>query len=364
MENHGGNVYRFARQSGRNFEEIIDFSASINPLGPPKAVQAAIMAAIPYLCHYPDPEAYALTQALAKRLNIDPLQIICSNGSTELIHLLTRVLRPEAILLTAPTFLEYERAFWTVHRPSSPAEKIQRLFLLPEDSFMIRPQRFIAAMAEMATASCRMAFLCNPNNPTGGLLPRAQVLEIAAAAKELKCHLIVDEAFMDFVPESQSVLDEVKRNPWLTVLRSLTKIYAVPGLRIGFGVFPPPLAKVVRGQQEPWTVNTPAQQAAIAALADSDYLDETLAVIASGKKTLALGFERLGIDFFPPAANFFLIRHPRAQTILTSLRKKGIMLRDCISFPGLDGTYLRVAVRTDRENKLLIKELEGLCRAS
>ncbi len=355
MASHGGQIYRFERESGRSLGEICDFSASINPLGPPESVRAAIIAGVPWLAHYPDPEATALTQALAARLNIDPEMIICGNGSTELIYLLARSLRPKTMLLTAPTFSEYERA--------GRDGNIRRLLLRPEDSFAVQPERFIVALEEMAPASGCLAFLCNPNNPTGSLLPRAGVLKIAAAARRLQCHLVVDEAFMDFVPESESVLNHVAGNPYLIVLRSLTKIYGIPGLRIGFGVFPRPLAREIRGRQEPWTVNTLAQRAAIAALADEAYLEETRAVIASGKKTLAEGFKALDVTFFPAAANFFLINHPRAQEILVSLRRKGILLRDCANFPGLDESYLRVAVRSERENRSLLREMEAICRA-
>lgn len=364
MANHGGNVYRFARESGRSLTEMIDFSASINPLGPPACVRAAIISGIPYLCHYPDPEATVLTQALARIHSIDPEQLICGNGSTELIYLLTRVLRPGAVLLPAPAFLEYERASRISFRQARIAGTIRRLALLPGENFAVQPDRFIAAMTALDSSSGRLAFLCNPNNPTGSLMSRADVLAIAAAARDLKCHLVVDEAFMDFVADSQSVVDQVADNPCLIVLRSLTKFYAIPGLRIGFGVFPLHLVREMRDQQEPWTVNALAQQAAAAALADSAYRTETLAAIASGKKILAEGFEALGITYFPAAANYFLIRHPRAPEILAALRNKGIMLRDCANFPGLDESYLRVAVRTERENKRLLQEMEAVCRGS
>jgi threonine-phosphate decarboxylase len=206
-----------------------------------------------------------------------------------------------------------------------------------------------------------MAFLCNPNNPTGGLMKKEDVLKIAEAARGLKCYLVVDEAFMDFVPE-ESVIKEVRNNPYLIVLRSMTKFYALSGMRIGYGIFPSAVMDTIKRYKEPWTVNTIAQTAGIAALNDAGYRTQTFKIMRNEKKVLEDCFKLLGIPYFPSSANFYLIKHDNAQKIIASLRNKGIMIRDCSNFIGLDGSYMRIAVKSNKDNMKLLKELACICR--
>jgi threonine-phosphate decarboxylase len=205
-----------------------------------------------------------------------------------------------------------------------------------------------------------MAFLCNPNNPTGRLLKRNAVLAIAEAAEQLSCYLVVDEAFIDFVPE-HSVIHDVAHYSHLIVLRSLTKYYALSGLRIGYGAFSQDVAGLMHSQKEPWTVNSLAQKAGRAALNDLAYQKKTVAVIKEGKQFFEKSFTELGIEYVPSAVNYYLLRLSNAQEAIGSLRKKGILVRDCSNFPGLDGSDVRVAVRSLEENAALLKELAGSC---
>ncbi len=364
-EPHGGNVYRLAEKLGIDESEIIDFSASINPLGVPKSVLSEIKDTMKYLYNYPDPDTKQLRLWIAKQLVINPQSIICGNGSTELIYLMVRALKPEKVLLPAPTFSEYERA-------AGSQKKIIHFTLSGSDGFTVNPNEFIGAMSGNAasvsykstlTTSVDMAFLCNPNNPTGRLIPRADLLKIAGAAQNLRCYLVVDEAFIDFTP-ADSVVKEVEHNPYLIVLRSLTKFYALSGLRIGYGVMPLAILDMVKEAREPWTVNSLAQAAGIAAINDIAYRDETFRTIRNEKKTLEDGFKLLGIDYFPSAANYYLIRLNNAQKVITALRNKGILVRDCSNFTGLDETYIRVAVKSNKDNMRLLQELANLCMAS
>ncbi len=364
QESHGGNIYRAAGQLGMDEYEIIDFSASINPLGVPKSVLAGIRDTMKYLPNYPDPDARQLTLALAKNFAINPELILCGNGSTELIYLVIRALMPQRILIPAPTFSEYELA-------AGDGREIVHYTLYAKDNFAINPDTFIRAMAggsnslsykTSLTTSVDMAFLCNPNNPTGGILRKPDMLKIAAAAKELKCHLVVDEAFIDFSPDD-SLVNEVEDNPYLIVLRSLTKFYALSGLRVGYGIFPLKLIDVMKKHKEPWTVNTLAQVAGIDAINDEAYKADTFRIIKSERKTLEDGFRLLNIHYLPSAANFYLLRMDKAQSIIDSLGERGILIRDCSNFRGLDGSYARVAVKSNRDNMRLLKELAYLCKA-
>jgi len=361
---HGGNIYRLAEDLGIKEDEIADFSASINPLGVPGSVLSEIKNNMKRLCNYPDPDANKLRAAISKHIGADPESIICGNGSTELIYLIIRALKPEKVLIPAPTFSEYERAL-------NDPQKVRCLVLWETNGFEINPDKFISAMSgndssasykTSLTTSVDMAFLCNPNNPTGRLLPRASVIKIADAARDLKCYLVVDEAFIDFSP-GDSVVKEVENNPYLIVLRSMTKFYALTGLRVGYGVVPPTILDTIKKYKEPWTVNTLAQMSGIAVLNDITYRDETYKFIRYEKKTLEDGFKLLNIQFYPSAANYYLIKLIHAQRIMASLREKGILLRDCSDFIGLDGTYIRVAVKSNKDNMRLLKELAQWLRA-
>lgn len=350
VKEHGGNIYRASEEIGVPMNEIIDFSASINPLGVPDSVTQVIKDTIKYLPHYPEPFAEQLSTHLGRHLDIDPHIILCGNGSTELIYLVVRALAPRRVLIPAPTFSEYERACRIVHGTVCSQYTLSR-----ENKFDIDPDEFIAAMA-----GCDMAFLCNPNNPTGRLLSRDAVLALAQAAERLSCYLVVDEAFIDFASE-HSMVHEAANNSHLIVLRSLTKFYALSGLRVGYGVFPQSLMGLMKNHKEPWTVNTLAQKAGMTAINDKAYQEKTAAAIAEGKEFLEKGLMSLGIDYVPSTANYYLLRLDQAQQIIVSLRKKGILVRDCSNFAGLDGSSIRIAVRSLRENAVLLKELARSC---
>lgn len=391
---HGGNIYRLAWEMGMQERQIIDFSVSVNPLGVSKKVKAEMRKHLKYLHNYPDPEAGRLRKRLAQYHGIDTETILCGNGSTGLIYLITRVLSPQNILIPAPTFSEYERAIALLQNITPPPhplpsyvltdlpqgegdslripspsrgegegggklssiETINRLsisyFMLnKETGFEINPEEFIEAMK-----GTDMAFLCNPNNPTGRLLKKEDVGKIAEAARDLQCILVVDEAFIDFCPD-ETVIKDVKKNPYLIVLRSLTNFYALSGLRIGYGVFPRHLMGGLEECGEPWTVNSLAQRAAVVAIKDKVFRGETLRLIKGEKRFLEKSFSKLGIKFFSSDTNFYLLKVSGANEICRLFERRGILVRDCTNFRGLDDTYLRVAVKSHRENTILMREL-------
>lgn len=352
---HGGNIYRLAGELGMQERKIIDFSASVNPLGVSKKVKAELRRHLKYLHNYPDTEAKKLRKRLAQYHGIDPETILCGNGSIELIYLITRVLKPQRVLIPAPTFSEYERA--VIQHSENKKQFITYLMLNKENGFEMDPEEFIAALQTLnSELKCDMAFLCNPNNPTGRLLKKDDIKRFADAAKELKCYLIIDEAFMDFCGD-ESVIRNVEDNPHLIVLRSLTSFYALSGLRIGYGVFPHHLTSMLKEYKEPWTVNSLAQRAAVAALKDKVYRAEALRLMKEEKRFLEKSFRKIGIEFFSSDTNFYLLKAAGANEICRQLKKKGILVRDCTNFRGLDNTYLRVAVKSHKENAILIKEL-------
>jgi threonine-phosphate decarboxylase len=372
MRAHGGNIYRFAERLGIRENEVIDFSASINPLGVPRSVLSAVGEQMKYLFNYPDPDTKRLSLKIAEHIGVSPDSVLCGNGSTELIYLIVRALRPKKILVPAPTFSEYERACETISRggvtPPVPWSGIEYFFLKKENAFDVDAGEFISAMIGAMNDSrftvhdsrpFDMAFLCNPNNPTGRLIKRDDMLKIADAARDLKCLLVVDEAFIDFCPGA-SIADQVGANPYLIVLRSLTKMYALSGLRIGYAVMPLSYLDAVGEAKEPWTVNSLAQTAGVAALDDWAYRTESFAVIEKEKKALEHGFDRMGISYLPSAANYYLLRMEKAGELSARLAEKRILVRDCSNFIGLDSSYIRVAVKSENDNRQLLEEI-SLC---
>jgi threonine-phosphate decarboxylase len=377
---HGGNIYRFAEELKIQERKVIDFSSSVNPLGVSKKVKAEIRKHLKYLHSYPDPEAKRLRKRLSQYHGIDPETILCGNGSTELIYLIVRTLNPQRVLIPVPTFSEYERACSINCKSQVTSHKLKE-----ENNFDIDPDDFIKAMegklpnppsppftrggqgglnnspliTHHSSLSFDMAFLCNPNNPTGRLLKGEYVRKVADAAKELKCYLIVDEAFIDFCADD-SVIKDVGKNPYLIVLRSMTAFYALSGLRLGYGVFPQHIIDRLKAYKEPWTVNNLSQRAAVAALKDKFYTSETLRLIKEEKRFFEKSFKKIGIEFFDSDTNFYLLKTSSAHEICRLLKIKGILVRNCANFRGLDSTYLRVAVKSHRENAILIKELTSI----
>ena len=361
---HGGNIYRLAEKLGIQERKVVDFSASVNPLGVSKQIKAEIRRHLKYLPHYPDPEAKKLRKRLAQYHGINPETILCGNGSTELIYLITRALKPRKVLIPVPTFSEYERAVLTAENKERRAV-IEFYILKEKNGFEINPDEFItdlkgerdpSPIAPHSSHSFDMAFLCNPNNPTGRLLRREDVIKIAGAARDLRCYLIVDEAFMDFCPE-ETIIKYVESNPYLIVLRSMTNFYALAGLRIGYGVFPQDLVERLKGYKEPWTVSSLAQRAAAVAIRDKTYKKETFTLLRQEKRFLEKNIKKLGIEFFPSDTNFYLLKISNADEISDGLQLKGMLVRDCSDFRGLDRTYLRISVKSHKENAILIKEL-------
>lgn len=363
MMDHGGNIQAASRKTGIPEKRILDFSASINPLGMPEAARLAMTRQVSLLGHYPEPFAEGLSDQISRMLGLNSHSIICSNGSTELIYLIPRVLKPKQVLVTAPTFSEYEKAC----RVSSVA-RVVHYELDKNSDFDINTADFIAHMKRLSGSTTPgakqnggLAFLCNPNNPTGRIVKKDAVLRIATAAKKLKCYLVVDEAFIDFCP-GESVALAVAGNPYLLVLRSLTKFYALAGLRLGYGIFPQAVTGRFREQKEPWSVNRLATAAGSASIRDTVYQKRTLKTLHEEKLFMEHEFTKQGIWYLSSSANYYLLQIRNAPLIIAALREKGILVRDCSSFSGLDKTYIRVAVRSRKENSRLIREVARLCK--
>ncbi|TAJ07839.1 MAG: threonine-phosphate decarboxylase [Nitrospirae bacterium] len=350
---HGGNVYEAARASGRPIGRLTDFSASINPLGPSPAAVRALRHSLPQLVHYPDPDCLTLRRALAKRWRLASDQILVGNGSTELIHLLPRALGIRHALLIGPTFSEYARAV------ALAGGRISYLHARRSEGYRPPLERVLHAM-QHSRKPVDAIFLCNPNSPTGRAVGAASVRALVRAAARRRIRVILDETFVEYCAE-RSVLRDVPRSANLLVLRSFTKFYAMPALRLGYLVGAVPLIQRVRALQPPWSVNTPAQVFALAALGDQGHANRSLASVQQERARFVMNLKALpGVTVYPSEANFLLLELPMAlsaRVCAEALARRGLLIRDCSSVPGLNRRTVRVAVRRRMENCRLVTAL-------
>lgn len=362
---HGGDVYGAARELKRTPDRLLDFSASINPLGPAPAVLRMLTRAETLLRHYPDPQCWDLRQALAAYWHRSPDAFVIGNGSTEVIHLLPAALHIRHLLVVGPTFSEYAAAM------ARAGGRISTVMAAREDHYRIGLAQVLDALREHRRGDKRApsldaVLLCNPNSPTGVAWDAGTVRRLAREAARLGLWCVVDETFADYC-ESMSILGKALP-PRTIVLRSFTKFYALPGLRVGYAVASPAVAKQLNAQQPPWSVNMLAQRAAMVALQDDRHRRRSLQFMDRERTRLQRGLEQLsGIRVFPTKANFILLELPvgqKATRVVSALRRQGLLLRDCSQVPGLNDRSLRVAVRTRNENDRLLKALAYVGRGA
>ena len=330
---------------GLDRSQVIDFSASTNPLGPSPQVQQAL--ATLEIGRYPDDGAVALRRMLAAQTGLNSSCLLTGNGSSELIWLLALAYldADDHVMVVGPTFGEYGRAARIMG-----AEVTEWRANAAAD---FRPD-VPALCAAIRRLGPKIVFLCNPNNPTGALLQRSQLESILAATPGL---LVLDEAYIGFVEQPPATLDLVIGNQ-LVVLRSLTKDYALTGLRLGYAAAAPPVIEALRQVRPPWSVNAAAQAAGVAALGDSAYLARSLAVVQEAKVHLLAELHRLGWRVVPSTANFLLLKVGDGARFRQRLLRHGCVLRDCASF-GLPA-YVRIGVRTLPESRRLISAMAEL----
>jgi len=348
---HGGNPYAAAKRYGLGLNKIVDFSSNVNPLGPSSSALRAAKQALSFVDLYPDPDMAELRRAIARYYGIKPGQVICGCGSNGLIHLIPRVFRPGKTVIPAPTFTEYAAA------AEDAGSEVVSPMLRERDGFRVDPVEM-----SFAFKGAGMAFLCNPNNPTGQLIPKQDMLEIMKYACQQGTTLVVDEAFMDFV-ESESIAKEAVQASRIICLRAFTKFFGMPGLRIGYALSDEDTISLLREHQEPWPVSIPAEQAAIAAMDDWGHIRKTRRLIEKERDRLLSALRLLpGVETLPAAANFILVKFEGIDThaLRDKLGYRGMLVRDCSTFNGLDSRYIRIAVRTRSENKRLIKALREL----
>ncbi len=348
---HGGDIEASARSVGIDPKEIIDFSASINPLGPPASARKAFINSYDEISRYPDPYGEKLKEALAKRHGMKTTEVLVGNGSTQLLYLLCAVLRPRTALIVGPAFSEYANAL------ALGGSSIRSLSLSLDDGFQLSRQKLMAAWDK----DCDLLVLATPNSLTGRLIPKQEIENIARLALVRKSFVVVDEAFIDFV-EGESVKMLVRNNPFLIVLRSLTKFYALPGLRLGYLIGQARRVAQLAAHREPWSVNGPALSVALACLTDAAFAAKTERWLEQERSFLLQGLTKLdGFHPFPSRINFLLVKIENRRSDTLQLRSfllcQKILIRACNGFAELGGDFFRVAVRRREDNRRLLAAL-------
>ncbi len=357
---HGAEVLGAAEESGLKPHEILDFSSSVNPLGPSKKALEAAKKAFSQIAAYPDSNSNELRQVIANHFgSLNKNNVVVGNGSTELMYLFAEsfLKTGETALIPAPTFGEYESAV----RKTGETPK----FLKLGKSLNVKA---ISFKTEISCA--KIIFLCNPNNPTSMLIPKETLTSIIELALEHDTFVFLDEDFLEFVENEKvlTMINKINTYPNLFILRSFTKIFGLTGLRIGYGIANEEIINVLSCAKIPWNVNCLAQAAAIAALKDEEHLQVTRELIKKEKDWLCAELSKFdSFKFSLPDANFFFINiHKsglKASELKSKMLKKGILIRDCTSFRGLDDFYVRIAVKTRVENEQLIEALKLIVKA-
>ena len=356
---HGGNVWEVSEKYKIPVDQIIDFSISTNPLGVPEKAVESIRQHLNLIHHYPDPDHEWLLEALAKSAGVAANNVVVGNGSTELIYLFNEVFLEDGYeaVIPVPTFSEYKAA---IERFGGTMVFIK---CISANNFKLN----LEELENSITKKTRIIFLCNPNSPTGWLYEKADILQIIKFAADENVLVFVDEDYIDFVDDSKrySMAEYVNEYNNLFVLRSLTKFFGLAGIRIGFGIGSPDLVNVLKRVIMPWSVNSLAMFAAAEAVKDIEFIKKSRLLISNSKRQMLEMLKTIPwLKIYPSETNFLLIEIIRKDLTSTQLAeglaKKGLLIRDCEDFDGLNNRFFRVTVRKPEENRKLVEQIKSL----
>ncbi len=349
---HGGFLEEEAEERGIPPKGVVDFSLSINPLGPPPFARRA-MAQAP-LSRYPDPDSSLLKRAIARKWGLAEGNVICGNGSTEILWMLgLAYLRPgDVVLVVGPTFGEYERMARLFGASVVPYRARE------EDDFRPNLEEVRRQIKEFKP---KLVFVCNPNNPTGVLLSRREVEGLAEECEARGALLVMDEAYRELSERAYPTEDLPLHRPVL-LLRSLTKAWGIPGVRLGYGLGPEGVIRALSGVKPPWNVSAVAQAVGLAALGPEgeEFVKRGREVVAKAKSFLEGALRNLGLKVIPSEANFLLVRVEDASAFRERLLREGFAVRDCSSF-GLP-QYVRLGVRKLSECRRLVPAIRKVLK--
>ena len=384
MDFHGGNIYKIFRE--KNIKEILDYSSNINPYGIPESLKKRITENLEILERYPDPDYVELRQKLSNLNKVNLSDIILGNGATEIIFLFMKVINPKKILIVSPTFGEYERAVKAtgisgdiVSLSCSNGDnknienkkiEIEYFELKESDDFNLN----IGNLKNELEKKYDLLIICNPNNPTGKFLKLAQTEEILKECNKYDTKLFIDEAFIEFLADGmkESIINTEENKNNLFVTRAFTKFFAIPGLRLGYGMyFDRELEKKISEKKEPWSVNNFAEMAGLTVLDDAEYIEKTLKWIAEEKIYM---YEKLneisGIKVYETEVNFITGKIDEklfseglnVKILREKMLEQGILIRDASNFKFLDERFFRLAIKDRASNERVIEVMKEIFR--
>jgi threonine-phosphate decarboxylase len=355
LPTHGGQLRQIAARYGFEPEQLIDFSANINPAGPPASVFIALRQALAdpaVLGAYPDLELAELKKALAEASEILPENIAVANGFVPLLEAALRSLKIARCLLPVPSFSEYRQTL------TNAGVEVAHYYLAQEEGFSYQPEKLLRGALE---DDCDALLLANPQNPSGALCGAASIRDLIEMAAKHRIKVLLDEAFIDYVP-TQSITRSAIESENLVVFRSVTKFFAIPGLRVAYAVSSTSYIQNLNNRLAPWPVSSLASEAVSAALQDNAYAEETRRENHLRRTWLERELARLKVFTYPSSTNFLLLRFAAHMDVHLLWEKmiaeEQIVLRSCANFEGLASVHLRTAVRSEAENERLVRGLE------
>ena len=339
---HGGDIYRNKVK--------LDFSVNVNPLGIPARVAEAMSQAVGLCSHYPDIRAAALKCSIEGMTGVDREAVVCGNGASELLLAIMHALKPRKTAIPVPSFYGYEYA------ATAAGSEIVPMAMSAKDQFCLTEDLFRDIEEDVD-----VMILANPNNPVGNLIPRGSLERLLEVCREKNIVVVVDECFIEFTgkEDTHSLKKVISDDPNLIVVRAFTKIFAIPGVRLGY-LFcqSAALRKAIERQLPEWNLSVFAQAAGMAACDERDYLARTVTWLQQERAYLAGQFSRAGIRVFPSEANFVLIQ--TELPLYEELLKRKILIRDCSNFRGLEKGFFRIAVKRHEENEELLRAIGEL----
>ncbi|SDO24399.1 threonine-phosphate decarboxylase CobD [Alkalicoccus daliensis] len=341
---HGGQPLQLQEMLQEKKRNLLDFSANINPLGPPDWVKEAAVEALDAMTVYPDPDYKTAAEAAAESENIPPQQVLITNGGAEAIYLAARLVTGGKVLLIEPSFKEYRLA--CAH------------YQITIDTVSYKNNHFPAADIAAKINEVDAVFICRPHNPTGTLSAKEEVEQLMHAAPDT--YFFVDEAFIDFLPETEKLTSLLAENPKLVLLRSFTKMFAIPGLRSGCLLASEEIIQKLQSWQMPWSVNTISAALIPKMTADKKFVESTVAWLEEELHWIRSSLNTHRWSMSESRVNFYILRDKELddhEPLLRFLMQEGIAVRHTYNFDGINGSAVRAAVRSRNENNQLLRAL-------
>lgn len=329
-------------------ESVIDFSVNLNPFGTPQSLVEKWTDWLTLIEDYPDPEGKELINLIAKKNNVPSTRVMLGNGGAELITLLGRKFSGKHIGVVQPTFSEYE--------------KVTKISGCRVSYVNLTPNEWQLNLKQLSgqLSSLDALFLCNPNNPTGSSLASQDLLKLLNMCEENNCFLIIDEAFYDFQIDNENLSHYVRKSNRLIIIRSLTKMYSIAGLRLGYLLANDLIISELKAYQPEWSVNAIALEAGKKCITETEFVKKTQLFIQKERGRMVKILNKAGYQLSASTVNFYLLKDPSLDTqrpLIKYLLKTGIVPRHTENFPGLDGQWLRFAIRREQENNMLAEAL-------